>query len=281
MSSENPLKEYRKVKLMEREKTLSATSSIAGDSGSIRTIHSMSSLNDNGSGTMSSVGGSECVNGSTSSARSIKGPSANKAAANAVGRGLGKVGMALTKGAIDLPRAMADGLHNVPALYGDKVRNYGEIRGWKSGAVVGAKVCPSPFSRTRPFMKMWNGRIKYQTNDSKQSLGYGFYDGYVGFLSQPYKGARDEGALGLMKGVVKGSMGLLTQPGHAIFGVVAYPALGLYKQLNTRNLNGTQKMIMEALREYGIWFVQKGSVDREEVMWVVKKFEDEWLRVRE
>lgn len=69
-----------------------------------------------------------------------KAPSANKAAANAVGRGFGKVGMALTKGAIDLPRAMADGLHNVPALYGDKVRDYGEIRGWKSGTLTGVKV---------------------------------------------------------------------------------------------------------------------------------------------
>lgn len=72
----------------------------------------------------------------------MKGPSANKAAANAVGRGFGKVGMAMAKGAIDLPKAMADGFQNIPALYGDKVRNYGEIRGWKSGAIIGAKVYP-------------------------------------------------------------------------------------------------------------------------------------------
>jgi len=60
------------------------------------------------------------------------------------------------------------------------------------------------------------------------------YDGYVGFFTQPYKGARDGGALGLMKGITKGCAGLLTQPAHGIFGVVAYPALGLYKSLNTK-----------------------------------------------
>jgi hypothetical protein len=116
---------------------------------------------------------------------SATGKSAAGAAGKAVGRGFEKVGMAVTKGVIDLPRAVADGLHNVPALYGEEVRDYGEIRGWKSGSMVGAK-----------------------------SMGYGFYDGYVGFFTQPYKGARDGGALGLAKGIFKGCAGLLTQPGH-------------------------------------------------------------------
>jgi hypothetical protein len=116
---------------------------------------------------------------------SATGKSAAGAAGKAVGRGFEKVGMAVTKGVIDLPRAVADGLHNVPALYGEEVRDYGEIKGWKSGSMVGAK-----------------------------SMGYGFYDGYVGFFTQPYKGARDGGALGLARGIFKGCAGLLTQPGH-------------------------------------------------------------------
>lgn len=132
---ESPLKEYRKVKTMEREMSMSTTMSTTGsasvsdDNQSIRSgtwSHSGSRAGTGFSGTESVVS---------------KAPSANKAAANAVGRGFGKVGMALTKGAIDLPRAMADGLHNVPALYGDKVRDYGEIRGWKSGTLTGVKVC--------------------------------------------------------------------------------------------------------------------------------------------
>lgn len=51
------------------------------------------------------------------------------------------MGKALTKASIDLSCAMADGLKDMPALYGDRVRKVGEVRGWRSGAVVGAKVC--------------------------------------------------------------------------------------------------------------------------------------------
>ncbi|KAF8864364.1 UDP-Glycosyltransferase/glycogen phosphorylase [Acephala macrosclerotiorum] len=241
---ESPLKEYRKVKTMEREMSTTmsttGTTSVSDDSQSIRSgtwSHSGSRAGTGFSGTESVV--------------SIA-PSANKAAANAVGRGFGKVGMALTKGAVDLPRAMADGLHNVPALYGDKVRDYGEIRGWKSGTLSGVK-----------------------------SLGYGFYDGYVGFFTQPYKGARDGGALGLMKGIAKGCGGLLTQPGHAIFGVVAYPALGLYKQLNTTHVTGAQGDILKAQKEYGIWLAEWTEMDKGEMERVLKDFDDKWLSVRE
>jgi sterol 3beta-glucosyltransferase len=48
--------------------------------------------------------------------------------------------MAIAKGTIDLPLAVADGFQNIPSMYGEKVRNYGEIRGWKSGTKNGLKV---------------------------------------------------------------------------------------------------------------------------------------------
>lgn len=142
---------------------------------------------------------------------SVIGQSAAGAAGKAVGRGFEKVGMAVTKGVIDLPRAVADGLHNVPALYGEEVRDYGEIRGWKSGGKVGVK-----------------------------SMGYGFYDGYVGFFTQPYKGARDGGAFGLVKGIFKGCAGLLTQPGHGrsfcVFSFQYLPLASPYYHLLTDQL---------------------------------------------
>jgi sterol 3beta-glucosyltransferase len=97
------------------------------------------------SGTTEMTGITETMGTSSSSVHS--GPSAAGAAGKAVGRGFEKVGMAVTKGAIDLPRAMADGLHSVPALYGDKVRDYGDIKGWKSGGMVGVKVSSLPILR--------------------------------------------------------------------------------------------------------------------------------------
>ncbi|KAK0127733.1 hypothetical protein ONS96_007247 [Cadophora gregata f. sp. sojae] len=145
---EEPMQEYRRVKAIERAKSETAS------------VYSSSS------------GGSHAAG----------------AAGKAIGRGFGRVGMALTKTAIDLPMAMTDGMHNIPALYGEKMRDRGEISGWKSGGKVGLK-----------------------------SLGYGFYDGCVGFFTQPYKGARDGGTLGLIKGIAKGCGGLLTQPAHGIF----------------------------------------------------------------
>jgi sterol 3beta-glucosyltransferase len=58
----------------------------------------------------------------------------------AAGKGLGGVGMALTKTAIDLPHAFTEGFHNIPTLYGDKVRDHGPVTDWKSGGIVGLKV---------------------------------------------------------------------------------------------------------------------------------------------
>jgi len=50
----------------------------------------------------------------------------------------------MMKTLLDVPLAVADGLHNVPALYGEEVRDMGSVRGWKSGGTKGLKVCISP-----------------------------------------------------------------------------------------------------------------------------------------
>lgn len=69
-----------------------------------------------------------------------RGLSASGVAGKEVGRGLGRVETAMAKTVVDLPLAMADGLHAVPTLYGEKVRDYGPVTGWKSGSIVGGKV---------------------------------------------------------------------------------------------------------------------------------------------
>ncbi|PBP28023.1 hypothetical protein BUE80_DR000975 [Diplocarpon rosae] len=187
--------------------------------------------------------------GSISSNVSAK-SNATSAAGKAVGRGFKKVGLALTKSAVDMPKAAADGMHNVPELYGEKVREIGPIRGWKSGGKTGLK---ASFS---------------------MSLGHGFYDGYVGFFTQPYKGARDGGALGLVKGIAKGCGGLLTQPAHGMFGVLAYPALGLYRNLNTEEVTGTHGDILRAQQAYGMYLAEHNPVQQSEVDQVLRDFED-------
>lgn len=64
-----------------------------------------------------------------------------KAMMAASGKSLGDFYVKGFKGlAVDIPVATADGLKNLPRLYGDEVRDNGSVTDWKSGAMVGGKV---------------------------------------------------------------------------------------------------------------------------------------------
>ncbi|KAF6822330.1 sterol glucosyltransferase [Colletotrichum plurivorum] len=131
---------------------------------------------------------------------------ASGAAALAAGKGVaGMTGAVAKGGLVSVPLALAEGLRNLPQLYGDKVRDNGKVEDWKSGGKVAAK-----------------------------TFGTGFYDGLTGVFTDPYRGAKEGGALGLMKGVGTGSLGLVTKPGAGIFGLMAYPAQGIHKSLKAR-----------------------------------------------
>ena len=43
------------------------------------------------------------------------------------------------------------------------------------------------------------------------------YDGYSGLFKKPYKGAKEEGTLGFVKGIGKGVGGFMTQNGSGEF----------------------------------------------------------------
>ncbi|USP74649.1 glycosyltransferase family 1 protein [Curvularia clavata] len=131
------------------------------------------------------------------------GKSASLAAVNAVGQGFASMTSSLGKGAlVGMPLALAEGLRNAPRLYGDDVRDHGKVKDWKSGGVVAAK-----------------------------NFGTGFYEGITDIVTKPRDGAKKEGALGFVKGVGKGSLNLVTKPGSAMFGLLAYPAQGIYKSI--------------------------------------------------
>lgn len=113
--------------------------------------------------------------GSSSSAGSSK-PSRIAAV---VGKNLGKASGSLLKGiTVDIPFAFAEGLHGAPRLYGEKVQEHGQVTDWKSGAAVAGK-----------------------------SFAHGMYDGITGIVMRPINGGREEGALGVAKGVGQGVMG--------------------------------------------------------------------------
>ncbi|KAI8298065.1 Sterol 3-beta-glucosyltransferase [Colletotrichum sp. SAR11_240] len=149
---------------------------------------------------------------------------ASGSAALAAGKGFASMTGAVAKGGlVDMPLALTEGLHNVPRLLGDKPRDNGKVEDWKSGGVVAAK-----------------------------TFGTGFYDGITGVFTDPYKGAKEGGALGLMKGVATGSLGLFTKPGAGMFGLVAYPAQGIHKSLKSRTGRG-----------HTVWQAKSDLLDRD------------------
>ena len=50
-------------------------------------------------------------------------------------------------------------------------------------------------------------------NGNLQSLGKGFFDGFTGIVTDPIRGASEDGATGFAKGFVTGTLGVLFKPG--------------------------------------------------------------------
>lgn len=68
--------------------------------------------------------------------------SASGAAAKAARQGVMRMTTAVTKGMlVDVPLAFTEGLRNAPRLLGEEVRDHGEVKDWKKGCAVAAKVC--------------------------------------------------------------------------------------------------------------------------------------------
>ncbi|KAL9585735.1 MAG: hypothetical protein Q9212_001354 [Teloschistes hypoglaucus] len=123
------------------------------------------------------------------------------------GVGLAKSGEALARVPMDLSLAIAQGFHNAPRLYGDTtVRQPTRITGIKSGLRAAG-----------------------------EELVFGVYDGVTGLWLQPYHGARENGALGLVQGVGKGVGGFILKDFAAVFGPVAYTMKGVHKELGKQS----------------------------------------------
>ncbi len=104
---------------------------------------------------------------------------------------------------MDISLALAQGFHNAPRLYGDStVRAPPRISGIQSGL----RAAGSAFA-------------------------FGVYDGVTGLVLQPYHGARDNGARGLVQGVGKGIGGFVLKDLAAVIGPLGYTLKGVHKEL--------------------------------------------------
>jgi sterol 3beta-glucosyltransferase len=100
-------------------------------------------------------------------------------------------------------------------------------------------------------------------------------------VSKPHAGAKKEGAFGFMKGLGKGSMNMVTKPGSgecrpdlftleslltkavAMFGLVAYPAQGIYKSIK----NGRKNIITDTVRAGKIASLEHLDIPKETSGW--------------
>jgi hypothetical protein len=137
-----PYKEYKSRQTTKPSSLKSASMSMLDDA---------TSLKDNGEGPSRGTQISRSA-GSTAGAMAM-----------ASAKGIGNLYAKGFKGlAVDIPLAAAEGFKNVPAFYGEQIRDNGKVTDWKTGAVVGGKVgmlmntteaktkCISPFSTEWP-----------------------------------------------------------------------------------------------------------------------------------
>jgi hypothetical protein len=179
-------------------------------------------------------------------------------------KGFGKFTGSYFKGiVVDIPHAAAEGFRQVPRLYGEKPKDYGPIQDWKSGAIFGGK-----------------------------NFVDGMTDGFTGFVTQPINGAREEGALGAVKGFAKGTIGLATKvPSGKYFfhtysgqqltssffeagiGLVAYPFQGITKSIEAAFRSKARKAVVNARLKNGYFEISRMHMTDEERHEVLQKFD--------
>ncbi|CAG8909924.1 unnamed protein product [Penicillium egyptiacum] len=160
-------------------------------------------------------------------------------------KGFGKFTGSYFKGVVvDIPHAAAEGFRQVPRLYGEKPKDYGVVQDWKSGAIVGG----------RNFVD-------------------GMSDGFTGLFTQPVNGAKEEGALGAVKGFAKGTIGLATKVPSAGIGLVAYPFQGITKSIEAAFRSQSRKAIVNARLKNGYYETSRMQMADEERSEMLQSFD--------
>ncbi|KAF6828791.1 Sterol 3-beta-glucosyltransferase UGT80B1-like protein 5 [Colletotrichum plurivorum] len=145
------------------------------------------------------------------------------AAANGVGKLAGNAAKGLL---VDIPLAVTEGLRAVPNLYGEPVKKHDAVEDFRSGvSVAGKTFC--------------------------QDMKGGLTDIFV----HTYTGKKEHGAVGAAKGLGKGVVSLVTKSTAATFGLVTYPAQGIYRSIWSATNDKTRRSIEDEKLLEGDWMV--------------------------
>jgi len=140
---------------------------------------------------------------------------------------------------------VANGFHNLPSygFWSTEVRRRDEITGLGSGVRTAGK-----------------------------EFVFGFYDALSGLVLQPYRGAKQEGAKGFGKGLLRASRGLVCNIGAATFGLPGYTLKGVEKELSKRNLTEIKaEMYLIRLRQSIEEYQDASESERQEAVTRWKK----------
>lgn len=172
-------------------------------------------------------------------------PSTSTAIASTSARA-GKVVTSVAKGVlVTIPLAATEGLRAVPRLYGEDVKRHADVRDFKSGVAVAG----------REFRDEMAGAA-------------------TDIVTYTYRGKRDEGPLGVAKGLAKGVVSLAAKTGTAVGGLVAYPVQGTYRGIRAAVRSTARESIEAAKRAEGQWLVnQEGKEAKMHDVVVIADFE--------
>ena len=164
--------------------------------------------------------------------------------AGAAAKGFGRFNAALFKGAIvDLPVAAAEGFRAVPRLYGEEVKDHGEVTGIQSGFGKAGK-----------------------------NFAFGMADGFSDLFVRPIEDAKRDGALAFAKGLGKGVLGFTSKTASAAVGIVAYPGEGICKSVRHAVHSGNRRDIKARKTIEGAYLTQKFGSGKE-ALEIINAFE--------
>lgn len=159
-------------------------------------------------------------------------------------KGFGRFNAALFKGAVvDLPLAAAEGFRAVPKLYGEEIKDHGEVTNIQSGLGKAGK-----------------------------NFAFGMADGFSDLFVRPIEDAKKEGALGFAKGLGKGVLGFTSKTAAAAIGVVTYPGEGICKSIRQAVHSSNRRGIKARKAFEGTYLAQKCTSD-DEVLRIINAFE--------
>ncbi|KAJ5184067.1 Sterol 3-beta-glucosyltransferase, partial [Penicillium capsulatum] len=160
-------------------------------------------------------------------------------------QGFGKFSATYFRGmVVDIPHAAAEGFRRAPKLYGEKPKDYGTVHDWKSGVKVGGK-----------------------------NFVGGMTSGVAGMITEPLKGALEDGKDGALRGLARGGLGMATKMPSAGIGLMAYPFHGISKSIESAFRTKTPKAIVAARLREGYAHALKLQLTREEQEEVIQIFD--------